>query len=290
MVESKNSLDEVLCKKTNHPNLLISHKTSCSQVKSILAQCRIKCGLHIINISIMQVFNFLFVGYINSARQVAAGDKDWSKLILILLKECVHLFEVGDATLNSFGQIFVCDLVILNIILFTVDQEQLEARLTISGTCRPLQKFDGLVDVASNTESFLIEYTHPVGTNEATLLSTQRVVLGGLLLVVLKFVLCVHKLSHGIASTGAFVSLHDHFQISLNFLDIRLLVKSNIIVCLIFNCSEMVVFDSFLKPILSFFNVLRDLIISAFNEESSQYISSIIVVVSINNVLELSLG
>lgn len=75
MIETQNIFNEVFIENSNQPDLLVLQEPNGSQVQSIFLQCNAECIFHFIDISFMQVQNFLFVVFINQSGGLLISNK-----------------------------------------------------------------------------------------------------------------------------------------------------------------------------------------------------------------------
>lgn len=125
----------------------------------------------------MELNYFILVIFVYKCRWLLCGQEDRCKLIKVSLEKTLELFKERNSVEKSFFKVRISFLDILEFTLFiNVKNSELIARLTISCLCRASQILNSLSEILGNTESKMIEDSHPMNTNLTSLVSTHAVV------------------------------------------------------------------------------------------------------------------
>lgn len=126
MSKSEHLVDEVLDQDTNHPDLLVSDRTTLSFVHSISTEGRHEALLLIVDHGFVQVDELCLVGTIHGRRWVPNLAENRTQRVKVLLEECMQLVEVGDSARHCLHQLVVRLDHILLAIVTAVKSEKLE--------------------------------------------------------------------------------------------------------------------------------------------------------------------
>lgn len=195
----------------------------------------------------------------------------------MILKELVEHVKEGDTHANSLHEVLVGEGRVFLLLNCAVKVEQLVVGLSIAQLGGPRQMLDCFVKVLRNTSALLVKDAHPMSADEATKLLTVIVKLSSLLNVSLDLILCVGELSKSVVCSGAFSLLGNTVESSLNFLQVGLLRKSDVIVYFEFNGGQMLILHRSLDPVDTLFLVAwHRLLVSALNLQLTKHVSCVV--------------
>mmetsp|Transcript_5536 Transcript_5536/g.8695 ORF Transcript_5536/g.8695 Transcript_5536/m.8695 type:complete len:277 (-) Transcript_5536:474-1304(-) len=172
VAESEDRIEHVLYVDSDHPDLLVVDEPAGSVVETVLAESSTEADLELADHGFVHVENILLVLLLDLEGKTLAVDVDGGKGIVVLLEELNGLFEVSDTDLYGFHQIVVGggDVFLALSLHAAENQIQLVQRLSVSTSGRLLQELDGLVQVLSDAESFVVKHSDPMGAHHAALL------------------------------------------------------------------------------------------------------------------------
>lgn len=132
MVESHHLGHEVFEKDTKHPDLLISHRSTWALIHSVFAEGIHEACFEVIDHSLVHVDHLSLVSPVDSRRWGPHLAEDWAKSIEVCLKEFMQLVEVSDASHDSLSELAVCLNQVFLVFYLTIQDEQLEVRLSVA--------------------------------------------------------------------------------------------------------------------------------------------------------------
>ena len=165
----------------------------------------------------------------------------------------MQLVKVGDASCDGFKELLICLNKIFLLIAGTVKQKQLEVRLSIATLGGFSEESFSFVVVLGDAETFHVENTHPVLTNETILLSTHGVMACRFFFVSILLRLCVSELRDSVASSAVLArsSLDDCLKGFPNLFEVGVAGKTDVVVNFVLNGGDVAIFGGGLDPVAS---------------------------------------
>ena len=117
----------------------------------------------------MKVCHLSLIVFVDASRNSNHLTEDRGKHCKVSLEVCLELIEVSHTTSDCLPDLLVSLNWVLLLFNSAVELEQLEVRLSVA-CFGSLEKADlGLVEVGGNTETFLVEDTEPVSSDQTPL-------------------------------------------------------------------------------------------------------------------------